>query len=59
MGAVPTDAALNKLCELDVNGREIKNLVKMAKLLAKNQGDTMGIEHVKDVIEVIENPTDD
>lgn len=46
-------ADLDKLSKIDDNGREIKNMVKMAKLLAKSQDEGLSIDHVKDVLEVI------
>ena len=37
-----------------MNGREIKNVLKTAKLLANKRGMELGIEHVKTVL-AIEN----
>ena len=36
----------------DLNGRQIKNVMKMARLLAKNDGVELGAEHVQDVLTV-------
>ena len=36
----------------DLNGRQIKNVMKMARLLAKNDGVSLGAEHVQDDLSV-------
>lgn len=49
-----SDHDLDELAEHDMNGREIKNVLKTAKLLANKRGIDLGIEHVKSVL-AIEN----
>ncbi|KAI0180807.1 P-loop containing nucleoside triphosphate hydrolase protein [Hypoxylon sp. FL1284] len=46
----PDDLAL--LQELDLNGREIKNLVKTARLLASHEKAPLAMEHVRAVLSV-------
>lgn len=38
----------------DMNGRQIKNVVKMARLLAKDENASLQASHIRDVLEVIE-----
>ena len=38
------------LAELELNGREIKNLVKTGRLLAKSKGEQLGMGHLRSVI---------
>ena len=51
------DAAINKndLVEFaseDLNGRQIKNIMKMARLLAKNEKEALNGRHIRDVLSV-------
>lgn len=49
-----SDKDLDELAIHPMNGREIKNVLKTAKLLANKRGMELGIEHVKTVL-AIEN----
>jgi SpoVK/Ycf46/Vps4 family AAA+-type ATPase len=49
-----SDHDLDELAAHAMNGREIKNVLKTAKLLARKREMEMGIEHVKTVL-AIEN----
>lgn len=40
-----------KLAEIDLNGRQIKNVVKTSRLLARRLGKSLGIEEVNTVLE--------
>ncbi len=48
------DNDLELLSQIEINGREIKNVVKMARLLARNEGGELNFGHIKDVMEVME-----
>ena len=43
-------ADLDELAEYKMNGREIKNVIKTAQLLASKKGQRLGISHVKSVL---------
>ena len=45
---------LNILAKIDMNGREIKNTVKTARLLSSRQGVPLAMEHVATVLRVKE-----
>lgn len=47
-----TDTDLTKLAKLKLNGREIKNIIKTARLLANKRSATLGIEHVETVLRI-------
>ena len=47
-----SDDDLNELAAHNMNGREIKNVLKTAKLLANKRGTDLGIEHVKTVLAI-------
>ncbi|KAK4625708.1 uncharacterized protein CLAFUR5_05938 [Fulvia fulva] len=47
-----TDAELDVLARIDINGREIKNLVKNGRLLAKRKGQKLGVQHLRTVVSV-------
>ncbi|KAH9204416.1 P-loop containing nucleoside triphosphate hydrolase protein [Leptodontidium sp. 2 PMI_412] len=47
-----TDAELDQLAELDLNGRQIKSAVKTAQLLASGKGEGVKIEHVGTVLRI-------
>lgn len=49
-----SDHDLDELAAHAMNGREIKNVLKTAKLLASKRGAELGVEHVKTVL-AIEN----
>lgn len=36
----------------DLNGRQIKNIMKMARLLAKNEDEALCSQHIRDVLSV-------
>jgi ATP-dependent 26S proteasome regulatory subunit len=46
------DADLEKLAQVDLNGREIKNVVKTARLLAANDKKPLSMDHVETVLRV-------
>jgi SpoVK/Ycf46/Vps4 family AAA+-type ATPase len=48
------DHHFDELSQINLNGREIKNLVKTAQLLACHENDPLSIEHVKTVLHVIQ-----
>ena len=43
---------LDRLAEYTMNGREIKNLLKTAQLLASKKGEDLGIKHVESVLAI-------
>lgn len=47
-----SDRDLSELAEMNLNGREIKNIVKTAKLLASKKNVGLAIEHVKTVLRI-------
>ncbi|KAK8026234.1 P-loop containing nucleoside triphosphate hydrolase protein [Apiospora arundinis] len=49
-GNTVTDDQYEKLASLDINGREIKNIVKTAFLLASREKAPLGLGHVKKVV---------
>lgn len=44
---------LDVLAMEDMNGRQIKNVVKMARLLATNEQASLTISHLQDVIKIV------
>lgn len=50
-----TDKDLSKLCDMSMNGRQIKNILKTAQLLASKRGEGLSYEHVKTVMEVTQH----
>ncbi|RDW71005.1 hypothetical protein BP6252_07568 [Coleophoma cylindrospora] len=44
-----SDADLEKMAEIELNGREIKNIIKTARLLATRKGTPLSMEHVQTV----------
>ncbi|KAI9690886.1 MAG: hypothetical protein M1822_008506 [Bathelium mastoideum] len=47
-----SEAELDMLAELNLNGREIKNIVKTARLLANRKGISLTMENVKTVLRI-------
>ena len=47
-----SDEDLDKLAEYKMNGREIKNVLKTAQLLASKKGKGLGYEHVQSVLAI-------
>ncbi|KAJ8071200.1 hypothetical protein OCU04_001538 [Sclerotinia nivalis] len=47
-----TDAEVDKLAESNTNGRQIKNVLKTAKLLASYKNELLKFEHVRTVMSV-------
>lgn len=45
------DRYLVKLAELPMNGREVRNVVKTAKLLAPQDGEVLGMEQIAVVLQ--------
>ncbi|KAK5123020.1 hypothetical protein LTR85_003586 [Meristemomyces frigidus] len=46
---------LDKLCQMSMNGRQIKNILKTAQLLASKRGDGLSYEHIQTVMEVTQH----
>jgi hypothetical protein len=53
--AVFSDNDLDALSRHQLNGRQIKNIVRTAQALALNEGAVLGLSHVKKVMEVAES----
>ncbi|KAJ6784061.1 hypothetical protein PWT90_00348 [Aphanocladium album] len=53
------EAALSRLCTLEINGRQIKNIMKMAQLLAMQTGTALQFEHVQTVLRIQGHPVGD
>ncbi|KAL8829738.1 MAG: hypothetical protein Q9191_001848 [Dirinaria sp. TL-2023a] len=47
-----SDADLDRLVGYDMNGREIKNVLKTAKLLAGKKKESLGVSHVETVVAI-------
>lgn len=47
-----SDDDLQSLAKNEINGRQIKNIVKTARLLSKQQGVPLGMKHVEMVLKV-------
>ena len=47
-----SDAYLDMLAKQQINGREIKNMLKTAQLLASKKGETLGLAHVQSVLAI-------
>ena len=47
-----SDADLNSLVDFKMNGREIKNVIKTAQLLASKKGEALGVKHVHSVLAI-------
>jgi hypothetical protein len=52
-GAEINDNDMAKFAEEDLNGRQIKNIMKMARLLAKDLAEPLSAEHIRDVLAVV------
>lgn len=50
-----TESDLDKLAEIELNGRQIKNVVKTAGLIAMRLQEPLGVPHVKVVMGVMGN----
>jgi SpoVK/Ycf46/Vps4 family AAA+-type ATPase len=50
-------ADLDNLAELDLNGREIKSVMKMAHLLASGRDETIGFGHIRTVLKITRGKT--
>ncbi|KAF8426203.1 P-loop containing nucleoside triphosphate hydrolase protein [Tirmania nivea] len=51
---VVTKDELENLSRRELNGRQIKNVVRTAQALAHNKGEKLGMEHLREVLEVTE-----
>lgn len=51
---VVTKDELENLSRRELNGRQIKNVVRTAQALAQNKGELLGMEHLREVLEVTE-----
>ena len=47
-----TEGELGSLAEVDINGRQIKNVLKTGQLLARHKGEVLGFAHLKTVLGV-------
>lgn len=47
-----TDKDLAKLARLDLNGREIKNIIKTARLLANRRSSPLALDHIETVLRI-------
>jgi len=52
-GGSMTESDLDKLAEMELNGRQIKNVVKTAGLIAMRNGEPLGVAHVRVVMGVM------
>lgn len=43
---------LTEFASEDLNGRQIKNIMKMSRLLAKNENEALSGRHIRDVLSV-------
>ena len=48
------DTLVQKLAERDINGRQIKNIVKTAGALAQGRQETLGYAHLEQVLDLME-----
>ena len=48
-----TPEQMRDLAERDINGRQIKNIVKTASALAKSQQQTVNYPHLKEVLDIM------
>jgi hypothetical protein len=48
-----TESDLDKLAEMQLNGRQIKNMVKTAGLIAIRNGEPLALAHVRVVMGVM------
>lgn len=46
---------MTKLSNMDMNGRQIKNVLKTAQLLARRKSSPLGYEHVMTVVDVTQH----
>ena len=48
------EAELDELAEVDINGRQIKNVLKTARMLAGRKGEdgTVGIKHIRTILAI-------
>ena len=46
-----TDKQLDSLCQLKINGRQIKNIVATATILANSQGELLSYDHLRDILD--------
>ena len=45
---------LQELGEKDINGRQIKNVVRTASVLATSRGEPLGYKHLEKVLDMME-----
>lgn len=50
-----TEKQLDKLALMNLNGRQIKNILKTARLLAKRREQILGHEHILNVLDVTQH----
>ena len=51
-GSAFSDVDLDNLAQVQLNGRQIKNVLKTALLLARQQGDTLNYRYMQTVLEL-------
>jgi SpoVK/Ycf46/Vps4 family AAA+-type ATPase len=50
-----TETDLDTLAEIVINGRQIKNVIKTARLIAMRKNAPLSMEHIQTVMSVMEN----
>lgn len=53
------ESDVSTLARANLNGRQIKNVVKMASLLAHSEGETLCTEHLQTMLDVVDEIGDD
>jgi hypothetical protein len=54
-GHALSDADVTRLASMQVNGRQIKNILKIARLLARRKGETLKYEHIVTTLDVTQH----
>lgn len=57
-GSAMSEADLDSLSHHELNGREIRNIVKTAKLLAKSMNQTLQLKHLTELLNMRERIRD-
>lgn len=47
LGSAISEEEIHTFAEMDMNGRDIDSVMKLAKLLAQRKGDGVGVEHIR------------
>lgn len=48
------EADLERLSEAALDGRQMKNVIKMASLLSRHESETLNMEHLESMLEAVE-----